>query len=586
MPVLRMPDDGSLAQSLGSMADAWGQAYDPMLRARAAQMGQSIQLSQFDLARQRAIDAANQNAATVYMNIPHPNDDAATVAETAAAIRAGNYNPDQWATAATTVAKLNAGRTAAGAIQPGSPEFSGASDADIANAKATVLAGGSLPTWRTQQAGANLDTAKTAAVIAAANAASTPDVFPTATAPGSSPATDALIKAGILSGQTAPDIERARAMESINTLPTGTDQTNLNNRSAAITVATGQPPSLQTPLVPGQAQSIVNRNTVADATKEAAIRATTPGRPGDVFRPFGQTAAGGFQVGGRIIIPGPGEKAGDVVPQAAPADTTTSADTTAPAAAAPAPLTTTDASGNTIISPSIEGQTTYAKVQAEQFGKDLEEARDGGAAADKLVPILSVAKQLHDQLTSSSITDQVRNNILQKISDMTGVAVTDDASAIQALGNLIAKQMPDMREELHIRNFAGPEISAIKQMLASPTLTAPVFNLIVNTEMANANMARNRRDVALDAIRGGQPASAYWDNERKVTDPTTNPMWQYFKDNPNALGGNVQPYDPAHPMGAEAPAPPAPPVQTQTPYRINPDTKAPEKLVNGKYVPM
>ena len=87
-------------------------------------------------------------------------------------------------------------------------------------------------------------------------------------------------------------------MEGITTGPTGTDPNNLNARSNLITVGTGQPPSLQTPLVPAQAPAIVQRNTVADALKEAAIRATTPGRPGDVFQPFGQTPGGGFQVGG------------------------------------------------------------------------------------------------------------------------------------------------------------------------------------------------------------------------------------------------------------------------------------------------
>lgn len=577
MPVLRMPNDGTLGQYLGSMADAWGQAYDPMARARAGLMGQQMQAGAFELGQKKAIDAMNANAAAVYLNANPLGEDPASLAATAAAIRSGTYNPEQWVNATTGLAKLNANKATAGAIDASSPEFQGWSPADIASAKATVLGGGSLPTFRSQQATAGLDTAKTNAVIAAANASKTPATPATTTTPGTDPATDALIRAAILQGQTAPDVLRAKAMEGIITGPTGADQANLNTRSNLITVATGQPPSLQTPLVPAQAPAIVQRNTVADALKEAAIRATTPGRPGDVFRPFGQTAAGGFQVGGQIIIPGPGEKAGDTVPVPAPA-----ADTSSSAAAQPEqpPVATVDAKGNTIISPAIAGQTKLSEMQAEQFGKDLTEARDGGAAADKLIATLTLAKQLHDKLAANTPLDQAELQILQKVAHETGIALNDKAAALQAVGNLVAQQMPDMREDLHIRNFAGPEIAAIKTMLADPALSSDVFNLIINTEMSNANIAQSRRDAALDAIRGAQTPSAYYEKERQVLDPANNPMWKYFKDNPDALGGGTQAYNPKAPMGPPSGAPSTP----KTDYRINPQTGATEKLVNGKWV--
>jgi hypothetical protein len=224
-------------------------------------------------------------------------------------------------------------------------------------------------------------------------------------------------------------------------------------------------------------------------------------------------------------------------------------------------------------------------MQSEQYGKDLTEAREGGESADKLIPILSLAQQLHSQLNAVTPMDQAWNQVLAKIAAETGVAVNDHASALQAIGNLVARQMPDMREELHIRNFAGPEISAIKTMLADQALSDENFNLIMKTEMANANVAQARRNAALDAIRYGQSPSAYYDTEKKVFAPENNPMWNFFKANPDALTRSVRAYDPNHPVGApEAPKPP--PAPTQTPYRINPQTKAPEKLVGGKYVPM
>lgn len=585
MPVLRMPGDDTLGSTLGSMAESWGQAYDPMARARAAAMGQQIQMGRFELGQKQAIDAANANAASVYMNANPQNEDPASLAATAAAIRSGTYNAEQHANAIIGLAKLNANRTAAGALTADSPDGSYMTPAQRASGQAQLIAGAPLPAYESSVANARLDTAKTGAVLTAANAATTPATPGTATTPGADPAGDALIRAAILSGQTAPDVLRARAMSGITTGPTGTDPTNLNTRSALITVATGQPPSLQTPLVPGQAPAIVQRNTVADALKEAAIRATTPGRPGDVFQPFGQTPGGGFQVGGRVIIPGPGETAGATV--SAPSATPGAAPGSAPdAAAQQPPLTTKDASGNTIINPGIAGQTKLSEMQSEQYGKDLTDAREGGESADKLIPILSLAQQLHSQLAATSPMDQAYNQVLQKIAQETGVAVNDKASALQAIGNLVARQMPDMREELHIRNFAGPEISAIKTMLADPALSDENFNLIMKTEMANANVAQSRRDAALDAIRYGQAPSAYYDKEKQVFAPESNPMWNFFKTNPDALSGNVQPYNPKQPVGApEAPKPPPAPPQ-QTPYRINPQTKAPEKLVNGKYVPM
>ena len=561
MPVLRMPGDDTLGSTLGSMADAWGQAYDPMARARAMQMGQQMQLSRFELGQKQAIDAMNANAAQVYLNANPNNEDAASLAATAAAIRSGTYNAEQHANALIGLAKLNANKTAAGAIQPGSPEFSGYTDADIKSAQAQVLGGASLPTFRTQQAGATLDTAKTNQALTAANASTTPPTPATATTPGTDPATDAIIKLGILSGQTAPDLLRAKAMEGITTGPMGTDPTNLNNRSNLITVATGQPPSLQTPLVPAQAPAIVQRNTVADAIKEAAIRATTPGRPGDVYRPFGQTAAGGFQVGGQIIIPGPGETAGATVPTSPATPDASAPDTTQPTQTQP-PLSTKDASGNTIINPSIAGQTKLSEMQSEQYGKDLTEAREGGEAADKLIPTLSLAMQLHSQLAATSPMDQAYNQILQKIATVTGVAVNDKAAALQAIGNLVARQMPDMRAELHIRNFAGPEISAIKTMLADPALSDENFNLIMKTEMANANVAQNRRNAALDAIRYGQAPKDYYDKEKQVFAPESNPMWKFFQTNPDALSGSVKPYDPNNPVGN---AKPETPVKTTAP---------------------
>jgi hypothetical protein len=336
-------------------------------------------------------------------------------------------------------------------------------------------------------------------------------------------------------------------MEGITTGPMGADPNNLNTRSNLITVATGQPPSLQTPLVPAQAPAIVQRNLVADAVKEAAIRATTPGRPGDVYRPFGQTAAGGFQVGGTIIVPGPGETAGATVPTAPAAPDASAPDAAQPTQTQP-PLSMKDASGNTIITPSIAGQTKLSEMQSEQFAKDVTEAREGGESADKLIPILSLAQQLHSQLAATSPADQAYNQILQKIATVTGVAVNDKAAALQAIGNLVARQMPDMREELHIRNFAGPEISAIKTMLADPALSDENFNLIMKTEMANAN-------VALDAIRYGQAPSAYYDKEKQVFAPENNPMWNFFKTSPDALSGGVKPYNPAQPFGPPTPAP-------------------------------
>src|SRR5580692_10896776 len=132
MPVLRMPGDDTLGSTLGSMADAWGQAYDPMARARAAVMGQQIQTGQFELQKNRAIDAANQNAATVYMNANPLNEDPASLAATAAAIRSGTYNYENAVNATVGLTKLRANQAAADALTPGGPDTAGMTPAQIA----------------------------------------------------------------------------------------------------------------------------------------------------------------------------------------------------------------------------------------------------------------------------------------------------------------------------------------------------------------------------------------------------------------------------------------------------------------------
>ena len=164
MPVLRMPGDDTLGSTLGSMADAWGQAYDPMARARAAVMGQQMQMSQFELGQKKAIDAVNANAAQVYLNANPLGEDNASLAATAAAIRSGSYNPEQWVNATTGLAKLNANRKAAGALTADSPDAASMTPAQLASGQAQLIAGAPLPAYESSVATSKLDTAKTNAL--------------------------------------------------------------------------------------------------------------------------------------------------------------------------------------------------------------------------------------------------------------------------------------------------------------------------------------------------------------------------------------------------------------------------------------
>jgi hypothetical protein len=240
LPILRMPGDDTLGSTLGSMADAWGQAYDPLARARAPQMGVQMQTGQFELQKNRAIDVMNQNAATVYLNANPLNEDPASLAATAAAIRSGNYNPEQWVNATTGLAKLNASKAAANAIQPGTAEFSGYTDPDIASARAAALNGVTLPTFRTQQAGANTDQARSAALIAASKAAAS-----------ATPANmgDVANAAAAGAAFTNP-LDALRIAAGGNLYRTGNtaDPNALGDARINTTIFAGQPPSLDTPI--------------------------------------------------------------------------------------------------------------------------------------------------------------------------------------------------------------------------------------------------------------------------------------------------------------------------------------------------
>jgi hypothetical protein len=474
MPVLRMPGDDTLGSTLGSMADAWGQAYDPMARARAAQMGQQIQLSQFDLQKQKAIDAQNANAATVYMNIPHPNDDPATVAETAAAIRAGNYNPEQWTNAATGLAKLNANRTAAGALTPGSPDTAGMTPGQIADARAQVLGGASLPTYQSQVAGATTDIAKTAATLNASRAA------------------------GNATAANMPDLARALAAAQAFTSPkealitaaggnvaagaNATSPADLANVRANTTLFAGQPIAAGTPVNQPDVANVRAADTAGKVTVAGAEAMARPRSPQDISAGF---VADPNNPNAPVTYVQPGEPTPNVPPGA------TLTPPRAPNLGTVQDIASAEAAGK-------EG----GEATAKNNNVVINEAQAGGYRAQQLDTKVQRLREVLPFLNNQNPFQQVGGDLANEIQQEFGITIGPGQSARNVYNVMVNQLLPELKDDYGFQRVAAPEIALAQGGMPMGSLDAASLTRIVNALDASAQLNKRVAQMATQARAG------------------------------------------------------------------------------------
>ena len=95
MPVLRMPTDNTLGDTLGNLGSSLAQALNPMNQIRAQDMLAQMRQREWEIRQKQMLDAANANAAAVYRNANPHNLSPADLEVAVAQIRNGQYNASQ-----------------------------------------------------------------------------------------------------------------------------------------------------------------------------------------------------------------------------------------------------------------------------------------------------------------------------------------------------------------------------------------------------------------------------------------------------------------------------------------------------------
>jgi hypothetical protein len=554
MPVLRMPGDDTLGSTLGSMADAWGAAYDPMARARAAQMGQQMQLSQFDLQKQKAIDALNANAAIVYQNANPQNEDPATLATHVAAIRAGAVNPEQWANAAIGLAKFNANRTAAGALTAGSPDTAGMTPGQIADAQAQVLGGASLPIYQSQVAGATTDIGKTAATLNASNLAAnaTPATMPAlaralAAAQAFTSPKEALITAAggnVLSGATA-------------TSPADLATTRANSE-----IFTGQPMAVGTPVNQGDVPAV----RAADTASKALIEAT-----GAAFRakPANEESAGAVINTGNTANPVQIVQPGQQMPTPQPGDVAI-------------PPRLIDPNTVQTVAAAEAGGKEGAEATAKNNNTVINEAQAGGWRAQQLDAKVQQMRELLPYLNNNNPLQQFAGKLANDIQQEWGTTIGPGQSARNVYNVLVNQLLPEMKDDYGFQRVAAPEIALAQSGQPMSSLDGPSLTRLINKLDAAAQVNKRVAQLAGQARSAGGVGGV-------TPQGYNNFIAQREALNPLDFLNQVRQAHPEAPLtGGNAPTPtPTPPNNSAPSIRVNPTNGAVERLgPDGKWSPL
>ena len=494
MPYLRMEPDNSLAETLGNLGSSLTQAFNPMNQLRAQSLLQEQQQRAFELQKERQLDAANANAATVYGNLNPHNLSPADLEVAKSQIRNGQFNPAQTMDALTATSNMTARNAAAdlyAANNSGMPPDQLASDvADIRSGRknASELA--------SDRATAVLGVNKATQTLGATNTALTP-ASKEAFASGQ-PDVGSKLDAGTRVAATTIDPNDPDAQAKL-------DKLNADRAAAGYSTL---------PL--GQAPTVTLQPTY-DA--DAAARAAEVARQAEV----GKQVGGGITPSGQLFPKGPpgspGNPLGAPVPDTPipPAPDVSIANPANPSAT-PTPITRQTSAGTVV------GQTAPEATQSATLDKatrdNLQEAIDAGVSAKKLTNLTARIRELAD-LAGTGGPEQLPAAIVQRLADM-NLRFTKRSEILAEMDSLFKAQIPELRKDMGVRFEAGPELSAQKQMVGASTLPPATLKGILARQDAIANLAIQRRELAQRAI-GQNPDNPllmpdYYREENKIYD--------------------------------------------------------------------
>lgn len=468
-----------------------------------------MQQQRFELQRQQQLDAANANAAEVY-GVANPHGLSPADLEVAKAqIRNGNYNASQTIDALKAAGGYAANQAAANMIDAAHPEWSGS---QRASAKADILSGRkNLSEVETDFANAGITTNKSSATIDATNQARTAATSPNAPA---NAALAAEAAANANPADAAKIIGQSKVLDQGAALPQNTPV----NAPALTTLSTEQGIAGVPQTPPAQT---AGPRAVADITGKTIVAQAAPRAP---------TA---------------------VVPPVAPIDPLTGQPiVVAPGAMPPSGVFSQPAQGP-------DTQATAASAGAESaaksYGEDLTQAITDGGTALRLKTKLAQLRAL-SVIVDAGDTGQAPVAVIKWLADH-DIVVGNRAEAYKAMDQILNTELPDLRKQMGIRFYAGPEIKAANKTIGSASLPPPVLNNIIANEEAAADIQIQKAYLAQQA-RYGQGADTIsprdYYKQAMTMDASIQDRTDALRKAYNAIGTETAPG--AKPDGASLPA--------------------------------
>jgi hypothetical protein len=533
-----MEPDNTLSETLGNLGSSLARNLNPMTGLQAQSLLQEMQQRQFELQRQQQIDAANQNAATVYARANPLGLSDADLASTVAQIRNGQYDPSRWAEGVTSIGKYRANQTASDAVSA-DPDVQGYTPAEQSSVKALVLGGTSLADAKSQVANERLTAGKTSAALGAADAAAT-----AAAPPGAPVELGPLARSAAFSDPKAAEALAATArVFGAGNLGAGSGANMFTdpNLSAATNALINNQQLAGMTRPQGQGPTVALTPQVKAVDTGAAIGAAqaAPRAPGQVVAPTTIDLTTGAVT---PAAPAPG---------APPAPGQVTVQPVGPNVAATAATTTAEAS---------------SKAAADYAAAQLQDGISEGLAAKKVRNDVAQMRRLGDLMDNDGPMTQAENEIASRAYAAIGLTLTPGQTAREVFDTYKSAVMASWRKDGGIQRLALPEIQLGNLSLPSAKMSHDALNQSLDNIQARAMLGDKVGQSALRYwSKGATPenAAAFLDERNNIYDPANNPTNKIRQTRENA-----------------PPSPPqAPPAQPTV--RLN-NGRA-EKLVNGQW---
>jgi hypothetical protein len=260
---------------------------------------------------------------------------------------------------------------------------------------------------------------------------------------------------------------------------------------------------------------VKNAQDTAAATATGTNTADNATKPRDLAKPQLFPPPGGFNNGPAAPAQpaqppapssnGPTPPAQPTLPAPATNPPNVSVPNTAAPFAPPAPVVRQTPVGT------IVGQTpteTAASTSVSDANlKDLTQALTEAQSAKQLLPKLD---QLHDLVhlyNAAGPTGQLDAGAVKLIADKWGMSIGDKGAAYQAIQQLLNSEIPDIRQKAGIQRLAGPAIKEEQLIIGNPNMPPKVMDNIIANEKAAADIQVERGNIAFKARYGqGQAA--------------------------------------------------------------------------------